>query len=141
MIHRLMSSRYDNLVSGVAEISLGTSIGTLWSEYAVATTGCGPVDLSDGLERLCYQGVIASAGATVFALIVTGESLERASESVFGTLEEITLWQVRWAERLSLAAVLGAIVALTLQYAQGESIVDDGLSGIDVAMCRALREL
>mmetsp|Transcript_7520 Transcript_7520/g.18524 ORF Transcript_7520/g.18524 Transcript_7520/m.18524 type:complete len:203 (+) Transcript_7520:208-816(+) len=48
---------YDNLFSGLAEISLGCSIGVLWSEISIALTGCGPSNLSDTLERICYLSV------------------------------------------------------------------------------------
>ena len=60
------------MVSGAAEIALGFSLGVLWSEYSIIVTGCGPVDLSDGLERACYQGTIVFAGASLFHRIVSG---------------------------------------------------------------------
>ena len=67
----LSFARYDNLVSGLAEISIGFSVGVLWSEFAVITTGCGPLNFSDILERICYQGVILTAGLSLFTRIVT----------------------------------------------------------------------
>jgi len=90
----------DNLVSGIAEVSIGLSLGVLFSEYAILTTGCGPASLSDSLERLCYQGTIIVAGAIIFTRITTGgKDLVLISEYVYGDLEEFTLLQVRWAER------------------------------------------
>lgn len=135
---RLGFSRYDSLVSGVAEISIGTSLGVLWSEYAIATTHCGPANLSDGLERLCYQAVIVLAGLILFSRIATGNSLLSLIGDVFGDLEDFTIAQVRLAEWLLLSAVLGAFVALAVQYYTGATM--DGLSGIDVEMCRAIRD-
>lgn len=134
-------TRNDNLVSGIAEISLGASIGVIWSEYAILTTGCGPIQFSDGLERFCYQAVIVVASFAVFTRIVTSGRSDAVSvsEDYFGYLEESTLWQVRAAEWLSLLSVVGAFVALGSQMYNGENM--DGLSGIDVQMCRAVRDL
>jgi len=49
------------------------------------------------------------------------------------------LIQVRIAEYASVVAVLGAFVALGFQEMRGSNM--DGLSGIDVSMCRAIRDL
>mmetsp|Transcript_28964 Transcript_28964/g.44528 ORF Transcript_28964/g.44528 Transcript_28964/m.44528 type:complete len:224 (-) Transcript_28964:1224-1895(-) len=138
---KLCYSRYDSLVAGIAEISLGTSIGVLYSEFAVITTGCGPLQLSDGLERFCYQAVIVFAGMSVFARIAFQKNLLSWAQDTFGeSIEEpFTYYQVQWAEWLSLMSVFGAFVALGVQMYNGERL--DGLSGIDVQMCRALREL
>ena len=70
----------DNLVAGIAEIGFAFSLGVLWSEYSVILTGCGPLNFSDTLERICYQGVIVVAGIALFNRIVTGKSLEYSSE-------------------------------------------------------------
>lgn len=43
---------------------------------------------------------------------------------------------MEWA---SVLAVVGAVVSLGVQYGRGA--VMDGLSGIDVGMCRAIRDL
>jgi len=138
---KLYYSRYDSLVAGIAEISLGTSIGVLYSEFAVITTGCGPLQLSDGLERFCYQAVIVFAGLSVFTRIAFQQNLLSWTQDTFGdSVEEpLTYYQVQWAEWLSLMSVLGAFVALGIQIYNGQRL--DGLSGIDVQMCRALREL
>lgn len=134
-----LSSQYDNLVSGIAEISLGTSLGVLWSEYAILTTGCGPMNLSDGLERFCYQAVITFAGVLLFSRILTQKDAVTLSTDYFGDMEDLTLYQVKAAEVLAYTAVLGAFVALGSQMTSGVDM--DGLSGIDVQMCRAIREL
>ena len=55
--------------------SLLSSVGTLWSEYSVITTGCGPFQLPDSLERGCYLGTLVVAGLSVFMRIVTGKSM------------------------------------------------------------------
>ena len=129
----------DNLVSGIAEIGIGFSLGVLWSEYSIIVTGCGPLNFSDTLERICYQGVILISGLAVFNRIVTGKGLDDSSLDFFGPLEDFTLIQVRIAEYASLLAVLGAFVALAFQESRGVDM--DGLSGIDVEMCRAWRDL
>ena len=139
----LSFARYDNLVSGLAEISIGFSLGVLWSEFAVITSGCGPLNFSDTLERICYQGVILTAGLSLFTRIVTiGEQdlTEYVCDDYFGgSLAEATVIQVRAAEWLSILAVVGAFVSLGFQIAHGEQM--DGLSGINTQLCRAVRDL
>lgn len=127
----------DNLFSGIAEIGMGFSIGVLYSEYFIILTGCGPLNFSDTLERICYQGVIVYAGLALFNRIVTQNGLEDTINNMYGPLQPSTLWQVRVAEYLSTAAVLGAIVALQVQSSKGATM--DGMSGIDINMCRAIR--
>ena len=129
----------DNLVAGIAEIGFAFSLGVLWSEYSVILTGCGPLNFSDTLERICYQGVIVVAGIALFNRIVTGKSLEYSSEEFFGPLESFTLFQVKVVELTSALAVIGAFIAIGFQLTNGEKM--DGLSGIDIEMCRALRDL
>lgn len=130
----------NSLVAGLAEIAFGFSLGVLWSEYSILLTGCGPLHFSDALERVCYQGTVAAAGAALFHRIVAGgRGLDESAVVCFGPLEDFTLVQVRAAECASAVAVLGAFVALAAQYARGANM--DGLSGIDVSLCRALRDL
>jgi len=139
---QLNFSRYDNLISGVAEISMGMSIGTLWSEFSVIVTGCGPIQMSDFLERFCYEGVIAVSCAMIFMKIVSGKSLTVLSDEYFDgllRLEDSTLLQVSIAEALTFLAVVGAFVALGSQISNGVDM--NGLSGIDIEMCRAVRSL
>lgn len=99
---KLYYSRYDSLVAGIAEISLGTSLGVLWSEFAVITTGCGPIQFSDGLERVCYQAVIVFAGLSIFTRIAFQQNLLSWVQNTFGDLveEPFTYYQVQWAEWL-----------------------------------------
>jgi hypothetical protein len=54
-------------------------------------------------------------------------------------MQRSTLIQVRVAEVASALAVLGAFLALGLQEHRGTNI--DGLSGIDIDMCRAIRDI
>jgi len=134
----------DSLFSGIAEIGMGFSIGVLYSEYFIITTGCGPPNFGDTLERICYQGVIIFAGLALFNRIIVFSQLDNNISSVgdtidyqFGPLQKSTLWQIDVAEYLSFTAVLGAVVALEIQLQNGVSM--DGLSGIDINMCRAIR--
>ena len=60
-------------------------------------------------------------------------------DNFFGPLENFTLWQVRFVEWMNVLVVLGAFFSLAVQYAHGTAM--DGLSGIDVSMCRAIRNL
>ena len=129
--------REDTLFSGIAEIGMGFSVGVLYSEYFIILTSCGPPNFSDTLERICYEGVIVYAGLALFNRIVTLSGLDDTVEEIFGPLQPSTLLQVRIAEYLSAAAVVGAFVALQVQYSKDVSM--DGLSGIDINMCRAIR--
>lgn len=137
---RYYSRPQDNLFSGIAELEMGFSIGVLYSEYSIIMTGCGPPDFGDTLERICYQGVIVYAGLALFNRIVTqfNSGLEDTANNMYGPLQPSTLWQIRIAEYLSALAVFGAFVALQIQYSNGVSM--DGLSGIDINMCRAILE-
>lgn len=127
----------------MSEISFACSLGVLWSEYCILWTGCGPVQFSDTLERLCYQGVIVSAGLAWFLRIVTGDggtSLAETAENWYGPLQDATLVQIRIAELTSALAVVGAVAVLGYQtYVRGATM--EGLSGIDVSMCRAIQAL
>jgi hypothetical protein len=135
----LYARSQDNLVAGISEIGFGLSLGVLWSEYYIILSGCGPLNFSDTLEQICYQGVIALSGLSLFNRIVTGKGLDTSVEDFFGPLEDFTIYQVRFAEYASALAAIGAFVALGFQYSRGTSM--DGLSGIDISMCRAIRDL
>ena len=137
----LYSTKYDRLVSGIAEISLGASLCVLWSEYSVITTGCGPLDLSDFLERVCYQVDIVSGGIFLFSRIGFSRDVTTIlqEDKPFGyALQDLTLIQVKWAERLAYVSVLGAVIALTSQVENGSQM--DGLSGINIELCRSTRD-
>ena len=114
-------------------VSLTASVAsavTLWSEASVAATGCGPALLPDAVERFSYVAVLAYAGATGFCRIAFGAS---AHAWLVGEPPPAA----RWAERLSLACVAGAFLALACQVANGQQM--DALSGIDELYCTALR--
>ena len=117
--------------SSVALAASVASAATLWSEATVAATGCGPALLPDALERFSYVAVLAYAGATGFSRIAFGES---AHAWLVGEPQPRAS---RWAERLSLACVAGACLALACQVANGQQM--DSLSGIDELYCAALR--
>ena len=117
--------------SAVALTASVASAATLWSEASVAATGCGPALLPDAVERCSYVVVLAYAGASGFARIAFGAS---AHAWVVG---EPPPGVARWAERLSLACVAGAVLALACQVANGQQM--DALSGIDELYCAALR--
>ena len=131
--------REDSLVGGLSEISIAGALGVMWSEYSVMRTGCGPMDLSDNLERLCYEIVIVASGVMLFTRILTRKSLVQNSEDVFGNLEYYTLFQVKLSEYFTFVAIVGAFVALYIQSING--VQAEGLTGIDVDMCRAIQSL
>ena len=90
----------DSLFSGIAEFGIGCSIGVLYSESFIIMTGCGPLNFSDTLERISYQGVIVFAGLALFNRIVTqfNFSLGETINDQFGPLQKSTLVQVNVAE-------------------------------------------
>ena len=129
----------DGVVKNTAVACILGSSGTLWSEFSVATTGCGPATLSDVLERGCYYSAFGLAAVSVFTRIAFGlsvmESLDRLLDNT--DLLPLTSLQVKIAESLALAAVGSAMVVLLLQIAAGVNIWDSGLTGIDRFACRA----
>ena len=138
----------DSFFSGVAEIGIAFALGVVYSEYWIIRTGCGPPNFNDTLERICYQGVLIYAGLALFHRIVSStrgtssngwrsRSVRETMENEFGPLLSTTLWQMEIAEYSSALAVLGAVVALVCQYNTSQRM--DGLSGIDINMCRAIR--
>ena len=54
-------SPFVSVFSAAALFSIGC---TLWSEYTVIMTGCGPMLLPDVIERSCYLGVLVIAGSS-----------------------------------------------------------------------------
>mmetsp|Transcript_30470 Transcript_30470/g.34730 ORF Transcript_30470/g.34730 Transcript_30470/m.34730 type:complete len:219 (+) Transcript_30470:96-752(+) len=135
--NNLPGPRYDNLVGGLAQISLGASLCVLYSEWNIILTGCGPLDISDFTERFCYQIDILAAGVFLFVRIVSqGRCLTNLlkDDGEYMELEDFTLVQVTWAEWLAMASVVGALIALTVQYQTNVQM--DGLSGIDIKLCR-----
>ena len=54
-------SPFVSVFSAAALFSIGC---TLWSEYIVIMTGCGPMLLPDVVERSCYLGTLVIAGSS-----------------------------------------------------------------------------
>jgi len=129
-------------ISAVSIISLVSSLGTVWSEYSVILTGCGPTQLSDVLERSCYIGTLFIAGLSLFIRIVTGKGIAHSILQFEGEMkledDKSFILLVEIVEALSLFAALMAFVTLGFQTYKGERM--DGLSGIDVDMCRAIQQ-
>ena len=119
--------------------SMFSSMITLWSEYSVLMTGCGPLSLPDWLERSSYLGVLVVAGLSVFVRIVSGgQSLSIIYKDNMGSSSEKYNQYVSLVENLSLVVVVGAFAALGMQSIKGEQM--DGLSGINIDMCRAIQQ-
>ena len=113
-------------------------IGTIYSEVSVIQTGCGPSLLPDIIERSCYLGVLVFAGLSVFLRIVTGSGVADAIINTKDDKDDTSLQLFRLVEYLSLLAVLGAFVSLGSQTINGEQM--DGMSGINVEMCKAIQQ-
>lgn len=111
--------------------------GVLWSEFAVIRTGCGPTNLSDDTERAFYVVVLVVASLSVFSRIVAGRSLEQLARLSWEDKEGL-FFPIRVAEGITTVAVLGVFAALGSQIVHGERM--DGMSGINVDMCKAIQE-
>ena len=138
----------NNLLVPISSILSVASLGTLWSEYSVILTGCGPRSLPDVVERSCYLGALVGAGSSVFLRIVSGNGLATVIESSIekkrpdGAAKDtsgIVLQIMRAAEYLSFMTIVGAFVALGSQTIHGEQM--DGMSGINIDMCKAMQQL
>ena len=66
------------------------------------------------------------------------QDLATTSEEFCGPLDPSSLWQVRIAESVTAFAMIGAVVTLGVQMAKGSPL--DGMSGIDIDMCRAIQQ-
>ncbi|KAL7486902.1 hypothetical protein ACHAW6_012507 [Cyclotella cf. meneghiniana] len=136
------------VISAACMVSIASSLVTLWSEYSIITTGCGPPQLSDLVERGCYLGTLVIAGLSVFTRIVTGLDVATTMKDYVNDglkknsrdgIDHFNFLQIQLAESMSLSVVFGAFLALGIQQYNGEKM--DGLSGINVDMCRALQSL
>lgn len=115
------------------------SICTMWSEYSVVTSGCGPRSLPDALERGSYLSVLVVAGLSVFVRIVSGgQTLSEIYQNNTSKSGMNYNLYFNLVENLSLLAIVGAFAALAAQSINGEQM--DGLSGINVDMCRAIQQ-
>ena len=123
-----------------SSFSIVASAIVLWSECAILLTGCGPVNLSDGLERGSYLAVLVTSSLFWLTRIVARQGLSRVllGEQVATMGSSASRQLLEWAERWNALAVLGAFVALGLQINRDTRM--DGLTGINVEMCRAMRE-
>lgn len=141
----------NNLVNLVASISLLASAGTLWSEATIYQTGCGPLYMPDLIERTCYQVVLAVSGVVWFIRIVFRQGLQDffLSQQHKGisnwpghdknkccTTSSRKLLNV--VEGAAYLAVIGAFLVLLNQ--MENNVQMDGLSGIDIAGCKARRD-
>ena len=129
------------IASSLSIAGLLASIGTIYSEITVIQTGCGPPLLPNTIERSCYLCVLVIAGSSIFLRIVTGSGLADAilvnTESQ-DDKDDKSLQLFRLVEYLSLLAVLGAFISLGSQTINGEQM--DGMSGINVEMCKAIQQ-
>ena len=121
-------------LAGAGAVGIVSSLGVLWSEFAGATTGCGPAELPDPLERASYLVVLGFAGAGVFSRTAFACSATAWIERATTTTSASLAW-IRAAEVLALAAVAGALVALEAQVLSGQNIWRGGLAGIDPLFC------
>ena len=139
----------NNLLVPILSVLSFASIDTLWSEYSIIRTGCGPRSLPDVVERSCYLGALAGAGSSVFLRIVSGNGLatvidssiekKRSDDTSIDDTSGIILQIMIAVEYLSLMVVAGAFVALGSQTIHGEQM--DGMSGINIDMCKAIQQL
>lgn len=104
-----------------------------WSEASVIATGCGQLALADWLERSAYGVVLVVAGSCWFCRLAFGQSLATITRFRGALLAFLA------AEALSYLSVVGALVALASQVLNGSQM--DGLSGIDIEMCRTTPDI
>lgn len=117
----------------------------LWSEGSILFTSCGPVQLTDAVERFSYLLVITSSSIFWFARIVTG-GRGLAETALTGNnnnnnnrdLMFLVPW-IQWTERINYVAVAGAFLALAAQYERQTNMT--GLTGINQDYCRALQTI
>ena len=142
-------SSLNNIVNLVAALSLFASADTLWSQAAIYQTGCGPLFMPDLVERVCYQAVIVVSGVAWFIRIVFRQGLGDFFLSDRGLVmncqddNDEAKWStsrtlLNVAEGVAYLAVVGAFFVLTNQ--MENNVQMDGLSGIDIAACKARRD-
>jgi hypothetical protein len=134
----LRSTQTDRLVAGTSCLTLLSSSVVIWSEASVILSGCGPLQLSDTIERACYLMVLSVASICWFCRLafqrsVDGIILEQQTADA-AIQPEILTQLIRIAEAFCYIAVLGAVLALLVQVLNGAQM--DGLSGIDVQLCQ-----
>ena len=125
------------LWTAISATSITSSVVTLWSETSIFLSGCGPIELPDVVERVSYQAVILVAGVCWFTRL----AFQRDPNSFLltvATKNSDNTWirrQLQITEFLLYLAVVGAVVVLLNQIENGAQM--DGLSGIDIGMCKA----
>ena len=158
------SSTFRILTSAIGGLIIVASSITLWSEWTVFQTGCGPLTLSDVLERTCYQVVLVTFSALWFARIAFQQDLmksfytnnidrlqptqesptpinntretskEEGSSSGRASSSPIFLL-LRFVEISVYICMMGAIIVLLNQATNNVDLLNAGLSGIDETMC------
>jgi len=80
------------------------------------------------------------SSSIVNEFLSASNSLGSLAEEQYGPLQSLTTIQIQAAEFLSVLAVFGSVLVLGLQYyVRGTTM--DGLSGIDIDLCRAIQDL
>ena len=142
------SSEADVAFLGLSLVSLMTSACTLWSEASIFKTGCGPIYLSDLVERVSYQAVLVVSGLAWFIRIVFRQGLgDFATEQRMLSSHTNNSYKAnhKWSRKViglaETAAYLAALLAVVVLVNQMQNNVEmDGLSGIDIAACKARRD-
>ena len=158
------SSSFRILTSAIGGLILFASSITLWSEWTVFHTSCGPLTLSDVLERTCYQVVLVTFSALWFARIAFQQDLMRSfytnnidrlqpvekSQTTINNRRETSKEEgsssgrassspifllLRFVEISVYICMMGAIIVLLNQATNNVDLLNAGLSGIDETMC------
>lgn len=137
----LNSLQVVSFTDSFASVNLVAASLVLWDETVIYRTQCGPLFLDDRIEIISYMAVIVTMSTIILGRTILGTNL-------VGTLESIQQREVpigppsrnllQLSEIFTFAAVAGAIIVLFHQYRGGGNM--DGLSGIDVSFCRAIRD-
>jgi len=139
------SNETDVAFWGLSVVSLVTSTCTLWSEATIFKTGCGPIYMSDFVERVSYQAVLMVSGLAWFIRIVFRQGLgDFATEQGFLPSHDKKT-KHKWSRKVlgmaETTAYLAALLAVVVLVNQMQNNVEmDGLSGIDIAACKARRD-
>ena len=161
------SSSFRVLTSTIGGLILVASSITLWSEWTVFQTCCGPLTLSDVVERTCYQVVLVTFSALWFTRIAFQQDLMRSfytnnidqlrpdqeSQSTVNNRRETggkegssgsstaepspIFLLLRFVEISVYICMMGAIIVLLNQAINQVDLLNAGLSGIDETMCRS----
>ena len=126
------------VTSTISIIGIISSLVLLWSEESIAFTRCGPVELSDSLERSSYIATFILASGSNLSRIIYGSPL---TDLLIEEEDGISKTFFSVGEILSVTAVLGAFGGCAWQVFTGDAFAEGaGLSGIDVRWCRLMNE-